>query len=293
MENQNGRIGTLSSKFNSFTQARVDQLRKALVEDFGYEQFKVDSIKGKKELVNLYQMELKRQHETAKLADAGGVGSQFPKLEPLIPTTEDPGWTDWVLDQLTEDERIDGYPKSDGLRRLTEKIVGTIVYQDTDVCHSPNMVNGMCATVKHVIRLLTDDGDTLQFCGAVDVNQESLTRPFSIHLVATAETKAESRAFRRALKIKTNTAEEMGLSGSNGVKIEDEEPITIESSQIQAIHLLSKRLDINVEKFLEQEVQKTNLEKLSYLEATKCCKALGLMQIKRDIPDEIKGYVQQ
>lgn len=133
---------------------------------------------------------LTEQNETAK--------QQIPDIW----STE---WTQYVLGQLSKDELDKGAPKTDGLRRLTEKLMG-IKAIVSNVVAAPNIDNGARATV--VVNVTIEDGST--FSGAADVHFGNTERMYAEHPVATAETRAEGRALRRALRlVKVLVAEEL------------------------------------------------------------------------------------
>ncbi len=266
----------MSLKFKSFKKTRVEELRKALVNDFGYRVEDAEAISGKTQLVQIYKEEEVKKLKSAALAQVGGVDDIYKKPEaPSPPLPSEPEWTDYVLDQLTEDEIEGGYPKANGLRRLIELLVGEIIGQKTEVVCAPNDVNGGYATVVHTVKIVNCDGDycdVLEYCGAVDVSAKTLKEPFRYNLVATAETKAESRAFKRALKIKTNTAEEMidkdVKPDTSGDKIND--------NQITCINLLKKRLNSDLP--ILATYGKTNVEDLTFDEAVSVIQILQAEQ---------------
>ena len=79
-------------------------------------------------------------------------------------TPADYGWTEYVLAELKDDEKIKDknnpkkeYPTTDGLRRLVEKFVGTIVTSKTDVCQTPSPANERRATVTVTVEILSDN----------------------------------------------------------------------------------------------------------------------------------------
>lgn len=269
------------SKFKSYQAAKVDEIRKSLIDDFNYTQRQVDAIKGKHELIELHKTCVEKYNKSLALAQdiELSLGESLPKIEgvaEIIPTPGDENWTDWVLDQLDEDEIFNQMPKADGLRRLIEKLIGTIIGQYTDVITSPSSINGSYATVKHKIDIKTRDNEFLHFEGAADVAYNTLVKPFNNHLVATAETKAEARAFKRALKIKTVTAEEIENTNTDSVTENNKD---IDDTQIRCIDLIAGRLNIDVEKFLVATVNKTDIKTLTWNEGLVCSQLITKMQI--------------
>lgn len=212
------------------------------------------------------------------------------KEEKKIPTQNDIEWTDYVLSLLTDEEKIKGNPTTDGLRRVFETATGkVIISSETNVVQTPSPDNGQRATV---IVTLTYGTDKLVHSvdGASDAFWGNTDKLFRNHPVAVAETKAEGRALRRALRLrKVVTADEIA---------EDVEDITgenadrIESSQIAFINNLSLKTDINVSNLLDSlDLPKDNIKKISHKDAVSVVRKLS--EYQRDlssIPLHLKGY---
>ena len=169
-----------------------------------------------------------------------------------IPSVNDLGWTDYVLSLLSEDEKISGNPTTDGLRRVFEIALNCIIISaDTNVVQSPSPENEKRATVTHTLTYILNDESVpselkmRSATGAADVYWGNCDKIYRNHPVAVAETRAEGRALRRALKLrKVVAAEELAK------EIEDhpDENSTnkISSNQVNFIDVLAKRLNINV-----------------------------------------------
>ena len=225
------------------------------------------------------------------------------------PTPSDPEWTDYVLGQLTEDEIIKdknnpkkGYPTTDGLRRMVEKLVGPIIKSNTTIHQVPNPENERRATVVVNIGIFNDlYSVALEFSGAADVYVGNSCVPFGNHPVATAETKAEGRAYKRALKIKVSTYEEMNGASSDDIVFPTNttlmnDSIYIKSDQLNFIDILCQRLDINPTKFIHNFLP--NFSKVpKLLPYDESCNILALLQKYQGkgkevavIEEQIKGY---
>ena len=118
-------------------------------------------------------------------------------------------WTDYVLSLLSEDEKIQGNPTTDGLRRVFEKAMNcTIIESTSDVVQSPQPSNEKRATVVHSLSYCMNDSsldDSLKIRtvnGAADVYWGNCDKVFRNHPVAVAETRAEGRSLRRALRLR-------------------------------------------------------------------------------------------
>lgn len=123
-----------------------------------------------------------------------------------LPSISDPGWTEYVLSSLMDYEKDNGSPKTDGLRRIATKLLGVFSSQ-TDILQTPTVENGFRASVKVE---LTFHNNRFSTTGAADVYSGNTKAKFATHAVATAETRAEGRALRKALRLtKVLAAEEL------------------------------------------------------------------------------------
>lgn len=209
-----------------------------------------------------------------------------------IPTPNDLEWTDYVLGMLSDDEKISGNPTTDGLRRVFEQALDCIVTKSVStVAQSPDPHNEKRATVVHTIEYLTTRGNTITIDGAADVYWGNCDKVYRNHPVAVAETRAEGRALRRALKLrKVVAAEELAK------EIEDhpdgDSVSKISNNQINFIDVLAKRLNINVVNLLDNlSVVRTSIYDISHDDGVRIIKELSTYQTSLDsIPNTIKGY---
>lgn len=215
-----------------------------------------------------------------------------------IPSVNDLGWTDYVLSLLSEDEKISGNPTTDGLRRVFEIALNCIIISaDTNVVQSPSPENEKRATVTHTLTYILNDESVpselkmRSATGAADVYWGNCDKIYRNHPVAVAETRAEGRALRRALKLrKVVAAEELAK------EIEDhpDENSTnkISSNQVNFIDVLAKRLNINVrELLLDLAVDPTNIYEVSHDNAITVIRELSKHQQNlENIPSKILGY---
>lgn len=204
-------------------------------------------------------------------------------------------WTDHVLSMLNDDEKINGNPTTDGLRRIFEQALDcTVISANTEVVQSPSTENERRATVVHDIVFLLNtkvnghSNITRSVSGAADVYWGNCDKIYRNHPVAVAETRAEGRALRRALRLrKVVAAEELAKD------IEDNTDELITETQINFIDVLAKRLDINVEKFLSEHEYPVIINKCKYDQAVAIIQKLsGLQQNIGDIAESIKGYTE-
>lgn len=213
-------------------------------------------------------------------------------------TPNDVEWTDYVLSLLSEDEKIMGNPTTDGLRRIFEIALNCdIIESSTNVVQSPSPDNEKRATVVHTISYFLKDGSVpveskqRSVSGAADVYWGNCDKIFRNHAVAVADTRAEGRALRRALKLrKVVAAEELAKD------IEDHPDHNtvskISPNQINFIDVLGKRLDINVVKLCDSlDISESNIYDLSHENGVKLIRELSSFQTNIDsISENIKGY---
>jgi len=225
-------------------------------------------------------------------------------------SSEDYEWTDHVLSHLHPQEIIkdprndkNEYPTTDGLRRLVEKFIGYIISSHTTIHQVPHPDNNNRATVTVRVGILShmNINQPLEFDGAADVYGGNSQIPFSNHPVATSETKAEGRAYKKALKIRASTYEEMKdafgetsnfSSFDSGLRNE-----YINPDQLNFLDLVAGRLDINVKKFVKDFLPNLHgsYTQIPYDEAGTLLAILQKYQGKEsnslELKDELKGYV--
>ena len=171
-------------------------------------------------------------------------------------------WNDYVMSHFDESELINGNPICAGLRRVAELLLGSIlesgpheVYPATD----PNGP-GRATVIYRVVFDWMNSGQIKVFSEVADVWHGNTDDLFCAHPVATASTRAEGRALRKALKLRKLAAEE--LSKKDIISIvqqtvpskptdgdwNPEEKISVQ--QISFVDNKCRQLDINVMSFI-------------------------------------------
>lgn len=217
------------------------------------------------------------------------------------PTISDIEWTDYVLGLLSDDEKIKGNPTTDGLRRVFETAMNCkIISSSSNVVQSPSPENEKRATVLHSITYVLNgsSADTqhlnmVSVDGAADVYWGNCDKVYRNHPVAVAETRAEGRALRRALRLrKVVAAEEMvedieDHPDSNSVS-------KISNNQINFIDVMSKRLNINVVKLLEtNNIKYDNIYDMPHDQAVSTIRLLSkYQQDVSSITENLLGYTE-
>jgi len=207
-----------------------------------------------------------------------------------IPSEQDPEWSEYLLDQLSDSELINGAPTVDGLRRITQKCFGEIVESHSQIIETPTSQNNQRCVIRHTLGIEKHNGiGIIRVDGCVDVLYHKTPHPFKDHLVATADTRAEGKALRRALKIRVVTAEELQNEDESEAISTDE---LINDQQVLAINQLCKRLNISVQAIVTGEYKKVDqINQLRNLEATLLISTIAGFQRKpKDIPESYIGY---
>lgn len=272
-----------------FTKWRVDQIRTELVKLTGMNPDDAAQIKGKSELVEklmaarirlgldspnvLDDVELEESSlVNTSLLDNYDEEEESNEEKVAAPKIGGPDWQEYVLSLLNPDEYVVNRdmkcPKASGLRRVAQIVLGPIVESGPDQVW---LVPGQ-ATITYRIKFLWQNGfnttwmseaDLARFGSSslnyrtfseiADSNKDNTPSPFNLHLSATASSRAEGRALRKALQLNIVTAEEMSLAlTENTLSSEPDyakEPIT--SSQVVMLQSLAKRIKINLEKALQ------------------------------------------
>jgi hypothetical protein len=215
------------------------------------------------------------------------------------PKITDLEWTDYVLGLLSDDEKIMGNPTTDGLRRVFELAMeARIISSTSQIVQSPSPENEKRATVCHSLTFRLNPGiadpeglNLLTVDGSADVYWGNCDKIFRNHPVAVAETRAEGRALRRALRLKkVVAAEELAESVEDNV---DGLTVTkISSNQINFIDVIAKRLNINVTKlFDELDITYDSIYNIKHEHAVSSVQKLNhYQQNMSNIPEQLIGY---
>ena len=207
-------------------------------------------------------------------------------------------WTEHVLNLLAEDEKIKGNPTTDGLRRIFEIALNcTLIESTSSVVQSPCPQNEKRATVVHSLTYFLNDNTTPEeikyrsVSGAADVYWGNCDKVYRNHPVAVAETRAEGRALRRALKLrKVISAEEMVEEVEDHPDHNTVQKIT--HNQINFMDVVAQRLNVDVLKLFKlHNLQNNNIYDTLHEDAVNLIRVLSKYQQNiDDIPVDIIGY---
>lgn len=218
--------------------------------------------------------------------------------ESEVPDMLSPEWNDYVMTFFTERELIDGNPLTAGLRRVAEMLVGEIISsKPVDVQRTETNDPIGKTTVVYEVQFLVRNGDkeyVKTYADVADVWAGNTDDLFAVHAPATAATKAEGRALRKALKIRAVAAEELCkkdvsayLSQQSGQMDE-----RIKPEQIKYLDMNCKKLDIDIIKFINSGEKEYN--SVYEVKRDTAAKMIDIInKIKRgdqDLKDSLKGY---
>jgi hypothetical protein len=168
--------------------------------------------KKEEEPVEEFAMGFEEQSEEAKT-----VGEALEKQNMAYGSPE---WQEFILSELTEEEQMDGYPRCFGLRRLAQKYLGDFEFAGPVNYDVHPTDQSRVVTVLYELRIYWKLGFNVDY-GNLDIQfpvrifrgladcVESSRNKYAMHPAASAETKAESRALKKALGLNITSAEEM------------------------------------------------------------------------------------
>lgn len=219
--------------------------------------------------------------------------------EVVVPNINSPEWNDYAMSFFTAKELIDGNPLVAGLRRVAEMLIGEIISsKPTMVVHAENNSPIGRATVVYEVQFLcrrySGDEYIKTYADAAEVWEGNTDDLFAVHAAATASTRAEGRALRKALKLRVVAAEELckkdvsKFLGEQSGQNEDR----VNSDQVNFIDSRCKKLDIDVEAFINSgEKEYKSIYEVKKETATKMIKELNKFSNNKSlISENIQGY---
>jgi len=218
------------------------------------------------------------------------------------PPMTSPEWSEYVLSLFEEDEMIDGNPLVAGLRRVAETVLGTIVYSGpSQVFPSTRDDHHGRATVVFTVEF--DNG--MRYSDVADCWEGNTDDMFCAYAVATASTRAEGRALRKALRMKGVAAEE--ITNKDTAKIvrdisskkdssdgDYDDQSRMSDAQFNFIDVKCRQLDINGKGLFKSGFEVEVNRKVSKRVASDIIDRLNEYQRdKSNIPEDLLGYDQE
>lgn len=215
--------------------------------------------------------------------------------EDIRPSMSHSEWSNYVMKQFEKDELLKGNPTVNGLRRVAELLLGPVVRSVGKVVQCPNPDNEGRAVVEYEVTFLwTDDDEVGQphertFGDAADVYVGNTDDEYARYPTATACTRAEARALRKALKLQAVAAEEL-----TNKPVAEANFDFISTTQKVLIKKLCRDLDINIHKFINfGELDYDDINEISHAKAVAMITHLNsLQQDVEKVPNNLKGFVE-
>jgi hypothetical protein len=210
-----------------------------------------------------------------------------------------PDWDQYLLSQFSQDELIDGRPLVSGLRRIAEIILGPTTFSGpTQVFPSTSVDHYGRATV--VFTITFQNGQT--YSDVADCWEGNTDDAFLPYTIAIASTRAEARALRKALRLKSCAAEEITskdttLISKNASRVasskkptdgEVNETELLSEKQDRFIDTLCERAGVNRGKFLELNFKIVGNERITKRIASESIDLLNsYINGAKKVPEEI------
>ncbi len=194
------KVNELREAIKTYGEYNVDQLSKAELEKF---------LSELQQEVTADASELEELESTTEATTTTTTDAEMPPMH-------SPQWSDYVFskaepDELCKDEELGSVRAitTDGLRRLTELLIGDIVSVTSEALRLPNSDDGG-AVVQCTVRIIDFNDRELTYSDLADVNTENTAKQWLKFAVSTAATRAEGRCLRKALRLrKILSAEEI------------------------------------------------------------------------------------
>lgn len=205
------------------------------------------------------------------------------------PTMMDENWTDYILSSvIREDEQYQGSPTVDGLRRVTELLLGPIICSETEIVKAPSMADPSATAIVR-LEVRTENGsDVVIVEASADANSENTQHPYNKYLVAMAETRAEGRALRKVLRLRKVVAAEELMDHQEI----DNSGKTATVPQVKSLEKMCSRdtVNINVVKLVNKYAPKcNNIDALGKQEMLDLLQVVSAFQ-STEVPKELQGY---
>jgi hypothetical protein len=254
------------------------------------------------------QAELDDESSILSLAD---LDAQEKKLVPVEPEEEeeeakpepkmtDPEWSDFVMSQFADNETsLDGNPFVAGLRRVARKVLGPVITSRSRIVQAPSLLPGgdtrlQPAVVEHTLIFLCTRVESgmaayeMEVTDVADVYFGNCEGEYARFASSTAATRAEARAYRKALLLNRVAEEEKTLVPLEDAGVDG----CITKTQINFIDILCKRNNVNVMKLVNSGKKKyDDIKEVPSTTGAKIVEYLsGLQNDQTKVTEAMKGY---
>lgn len=235
------------------------------------------------------------------------VGSE-EESEENIPSYLSEEWSDFVMTKFSDKELMDGCPTVVGLRRVAELLLGPVVVSECEHVQSHFGSDSLGRPDSHAVIKYTvafdwnNTGQLRTYSGLAEVNRTNTDDLFLGFPVATAESRAEGRAYKKALKIRGLTADEIpkdkdvksqieSIFGKDGEIDNSKQSITV--MQYNIIKKNCKDCGIDVLKFINSNKKYGPYSDLSDVDKDVAAKMVAKLNVynndRESIPSDIKS----
>lgn len=218
------------------------------------------------------------------------------------PSMLSPEWHDYAMTLFQEDELVNGHPLVTGLRRVSELVLGPMLFSGpTWVKPTERDDHHGRATVIFTIEF----ANGLKCSEVADSWEGNTDDMFCAFAVAIASTRAEARALRKVLKIKGVAAEELtkkdtakivrDISKQNNSSAgEFDDTGRMSDAQCNFIDIKCKQLNVDGGRLFKDVFNVSQTKKVSKKVASDIIDRLNEYQRdKSSIPSEIVGYKEE
>ena len=222
------------------------------------------------------------------------------EAEPHMPHISSPQWQDYVMRQFMDEELMEGNPTCDGCRRVVEELIGPLFHYGVSEYTPASVDNKGTATVVYAVNVVVTQeshpmyGKEIVITEIADSGPHNTDVPYCNHAAATAATRAESRCYRKLLRLRnTITAEEYSEQAEqfvDGTNWAPDNPI--DENQISVMNLMCQRQCIDVMSFINSgQAIYTSIEMVPQATAQKMLQELNKFQrgVKAK-PTNLKPY---
>lgn len=213
-----------------------------------------------------------------------------------------PEWHDYAMTLFNDDELVDGHPLVAGLRRVSELVLGQIIFSGpTKVFPVTRDDHHGRATVVFSVKF-SNGSEYSEVADSWEGNTDDM---FCAYAVAIASTRAEARALRKALKIKGVAAEELTKKdtakivrdiskNTNSTSGNYDDQGRMSDAQYNFIDIKCKQLNINGSLLLKEVFNVSQNKKVSKKIASDIIDRLNEYQRDKSlIPEGIIGYNEE